>query len=60
MNFGRTISAFAVVLMGLTLPSTPAAAQQTLKEQIVGSWTFVSSTTKLPDRLPLLSSEVCS
>jgi hypothetical protein len=47
-----------MVLVGLTLPSTQAVAQQkTLKEQIVGSWIFVSSTTKLPDGSPSFGSD---
>jgi hypothetical protein len=34
-----------LVLLGITAP----AHAQSLKQQLVGTWTFVSSTTKLPD-----------
>jgi len=49
----------AVVLAALFLVALlPAAAQQkTLKEQLVGTWTFVSSTTKLPDGSPSFGSD---
>ena len=40
--------AFGVVL----LPSNVVAQQKSIKEQLVGTWTFVSSTTKLPDGSP--------
>jgi Lipocalin-like domain len=40
-------------LLGLALLLGDALAQQTsLKEQLIGTWTFVSSTTKLPDGGP--------
>lgn len=41
------------LFLGALLPTPDTAAQQgTLKEQLVGAWTFVSSTTKLPDGSP--------
>jgi Lipocalin-like domain len=40
--------------LGLTLTQDNAIAQkQSLKEQLVGTWTYVSSTAKLPDGNPL-------
>jgi hypothetical protein len=42
----------AVVLSPISIP----AKAQTLKQQLVGTWTFVSSTTKLPDGSPLWGS----
>jgi len=34
------------------LPSNVVGQQKSIKEQLVGTWTFVSSTTKLPDGSP--------
>ena len=47
----RTIlSLFAITALGLTvLPGSAVSQQKTLKEQLVGTWTFISSTGKLPD-----------
>lgn len=39
------------VLLSLLARDT-AAQQETLKEQLVGTWTFVSSTGKLADGSP--------
>ncbi len=40
----------ALLYLGVALPAGDAVAQQkSLKDQLVGTWTFVSSTTKLPD-----------
>jgi Lipocalin-like domain len=39
------ITALAVAL----LPSNGISQQKSLKDQLVGTWTFISSTTKLPD-----------
>lgn len=40
--------------LGLASPHGNAIAQQkSLKEQLVGTWTYVSSTSKLPDGSPL-------
>jgi Lipocalin-like domain len=50
--------ALAVLFLVALLPAADAAAQQkTLKEQLVGTWTFVSSTTKLPDGSPSFGSD---
>ena len=38
-------STLSLVVMAIALP----ANAQALKQQLVGTWTFVSSTTKLPD-----------
>src|SRR5437667_11057947 len=43
-----TITMLALVLLGIAAP----AQAQSLKQQLVGTWTFVSSTTKLPDGSP--------
>ena len=43
------------VLMALVvalLPSNVVGQPKSIKEQLVGTWTFVSSTTKLPDGSP--------
>jgi hypothetical protein len=40
-----------VVLLGLP-PGDAAAQQKTVKEQLVGTWTFVATTGKLPDGTP--------
>jgi len=42
----------AVVLLGL-LPRDTAAQQKALKEQLVGTWTFISSTGKSADGSPV-------
>jgi len=42
----------AIVLLGL-LPRDTAAQQKTLKEQLVGTWTFISSTGKNADGSPV-------
>src|SRR5947209_18594247 len=42
------VSTFSLVLFGIVVP----ANAQGLKQQLVGDWTFVSSTTKLPDGSP--------
>jgi len=47
---------FTLASVVLSAISTPAKAQ-TLKQQLVGAWTFVSSTTKLPDGSPLWGSD---
>ena len=51
----RNILTFsAIAMLALAAPPGDAVAQQkTLKEQLVGTWTFVSSTTKNPDGSPL-------
>src|SRR5262249_2122771 len=58
MNWARIVDALTMITLAFALPSTDAAAQQrTLKEQLVGGWTFVSSTTKLPDGGPSFGSD---
>lgn len=42
------MSTLSFVLFGTAVP----ANAQTLKQQLVGTWTFVSSTTKLPNGSP--------
>ena len=46
------LTVMALMLLGLAVP----AKAQALKQQLVGTWTFVSSTTKLPDGSPLWGS----
>lgn len=42
------------MLLGLALlPRTALSQQKSLKEQIIGTWAYVSSTAKLPDGSPL-------
>src|SRR5438094_2702332 len=50
-----SISAFAALGLSL-LPGNAVAQQKTLKEQLIGTWTFVSSTTKNADGSPLWGS----
>ena len=51
----RTAVAFATVLvgLGLVLGASAFAQQKSLSDQLVGSWIFVSSTTKAADGSPL-------
>lgn len=43
-----------LIALGLGSPQGDAMAQQkSFKEQLVGTWTYVSSTAKLPDGSPL-------
>lgn len=52
-----TLAAASLLLLGVAVPLGDAAAQQkSLKEQLVGTWTFVSSTTKLSDGSPVWGS----
>ena len=54
MNRRRVFSLSAITLFGLALMSGSGLSQQkTLKEQIIGTWAYVSSTAKLPDGNPL-------
>jgi hypothetical protein len=44
------LATLAVLVLGVAAPAGDAVAQQkSVKEQLVGTWTVVSSTTKLPD-----------
>jgi glucose/arabinose dehydrogenase len=50
MNRRIILSLSAITALGLALlPGNAVAQKKTLKEQLVGTWTFVSGTTKLPD-----------
>jgi hypothetical protein len=50
MNWRNALAISTVATLGLALLPTGAAAQQkSLKEQLVGTWAFVSSTGKLAD-----------
>ena len=50
MNRRSTLSLSAMILMGLALlPSNAAAQQKSIKDQIVGTWTFVSALDIYPD-----------
>ena len=50
MNRCSVFSLSAIAAFGLATLSTSAIGQQnTIKEQIVGTWTFVSSTNVMPD-----------
>jgi hypothetical protein len=53
MNRRNILGIAAITTLAFTLPSSSAISQQkSMKEQLVGTWTFVSSTTKLPDGSP--------
>lgn len=45
-----TLTTMALLFLGVALPSGDAVGQQkTLKEQLVGTWTFVSAVNTRPD-----------
>jgi hypothetical protein len=47
------LSLSAITALGLALlPGNAVAQQKSLKDQLVGTWTFVSGTTKLSDGSP--------
>ena len=53
MNRRSVFSMSALMALGVALlPSNVVGQQKSIKEQLVGTWTFVSSTTKLPDGSP--------
>ena len=53
MNRHSVLSMSALMALGVALlPSDVIGQQKSIKEQLVGTWTFVSSTTKLPDGSP--------
>jgi hypothetical protein len=53
MNRRNILGIAAITTLAFTLLSSSAISQQkSMKEQLVGTWTFVSSTTKLPDGSP--------
>ena len=50
MNRRTILSLSAITTLGFVLPPSNAAGQQkSVKDQLAGTWTVVSSTTKLPD-----------
>jgi hypothetical protein len=50
MNRRSILSLSAITLLGLAvLPSSAVSQQKTIKEQIVGTWTFVSAIETKPD-----------
>jgi hypothetical protein len=57
MNRRSILSLSAITALGFALlPGSAVAQQRSLKEQLIGTWTFVSSTGKLPDGSPLWGS----
>jgi hypothetical protein len=56
MNHHRFASLLTIMLGLALLPGTALGQQKTLKDQLVGNWTFISSTTKLPDGSPVWGS----
>jgi Lipocalin-like domain len=58
MNRRNVLSISVITALGLTfLPGSALAQQKSLKDQLVGTWTLVSSTTKLPDGSPAWGSD---
>jgi hypothetical protein len=54
MNRRHILNLTALTALGLAfLPTSVAGQQKSLKEQLVGTWAFVSSTAKLADGSPL-------
>jgi hypothetical protein len=54
MNRRNVLSLPAIAALGLALlPISATAQQKTLKDQLVGTWSFVSSTGKLADGSPV-------
>jgi hypothetical protein len=50
----NTLKRLVLMVLGLAWPQSNAMAQQkSIQEQLVGTWTYVSSTAKLPDGSPL-------
>lgn len=53
MNRRLILGLSAITMLGLgSLPGSAVAQQKSLKDQLVGAWSIVSSTTKLPDGSP--------
>jgi hypothetical protein len=53
MNRRSVLNLSAITVLGLVVSQNSAIAQQkSLKEQLVGTWAFVSSTGKLADGSP--------
>jgi hypothetical protein len=58
MNWRSILTLSAITALGVALlPGTIMAQQKTLKEQLTGTWTFVSSTGKQPDGSPVWGSD---
>jgi hypothetical protein len=54
MNRCSILSISAMTTLGLALlPTSSIAQQKSLKDQLIGTWTFVSSSTKNADGSPL-------
>ena len=54
MNRRSLVTVSAIAVLGLAaLPGSAIAQQKSLKEQLIGTWAFVSSTGKLADGSPL-------
>jgi hypothetical protein len=50
----RRISISLITLLGfILLPGVMLAQQKSIKEQLVGTWSYVSSNAKQPDGSPL-------
>lgn len=57
MNRRLALSISAVMMLGFAaIPGSAISQQKSLKDQLVGTWTFVSSTTRLPDGSPVWGS----
>ena len=57
MNWRIVTGLSAITALGLALlPSDTVAQQQSPKDKLVGSWIFVSSTTKAADGSPMWGS----
>jgi hypothetical protein len=57
MNRRRILSVAGILALGLAiLPGNAQSQQKSLKEQLVGTWAFVSSTGKLADGSPVWGS----
>jgi hypothetical protein len=58
MNRRNILGASAIAALGLAvLPGSAIAQQKSLKDQLVGTWTIVSTTGKLPDGTPTWGSD---
>jgi len=56
MNYHRFASSLAIMVALVLLPDAAVGQQKSLKDQLVGTWTFISSTTKFPDGSPVWGS----
>ena len=52
----RSYALAALFLLALGLPDDAGAEEKTLKDQLVGTWLFVSTTVKLADGSPVYGS----